>query len=161
MEIQQILESKAIIRFQDCDPFNHLNNAEYFNYLINAREDQVIENYDLDIYKHGQETGKSWVVSTHQMAYLKPAVLMETVTIQSQTIKYTDRKLFVELRMYNKDKTELKAVLWSSFAYFNLRKLSSDVHSEELMQLFEKATLPVEETSFEERVKSLRFQKVS
>ncbi len=34
-----VLGSKTKIRFQDCDPFNHLNNAAYINYLINARED--------------------------------------------------------------------------------------------------------------------------
>ncbi|TCI85042.1 acyl-CoA thioesterase [Tenacibaculum sp. M341] len=160
MEIQQILESKAVIRFQDCDPFNHLNNAEYFNYLINAREDQVIENYGLDIYKHGKETGKSWVVSTHQIAYLRPAVLMETVTIQSQLINFTDKKLFVEIRMFDETKSVLKAIMWSSFSYFDLLKLSSAKHSEDLLQLFEQAKLSVTETTFEDRVKSLRFQKV-
>ncbi len=160
MELPKILESKTKIRFQDCDPFNHLNNAAYFNYLINAREDQIIENYDLDIYKHGKETGKSWVVSTHQIAYLKPAVLMETVTIESQLINFTDKKLFVEIRMFNEDKTMLKAVMWSSFVYFNLLKLTSTKHSEDLLSLFEQVALPIEESSFEERIKSFRFQKV-
>jgi acyl-CoA thioester hydrolase len=27
------LESTAVIRFQDCDPFGHLNNARYIDYL--------------------------------------------------------------------------------------------------------------------------------
>lgn len=160
MKLLKILESKTKIRFQDCDPFNHLNNASYFNYLINAREDQIIEHYNLDIYKHGKETGKSWVVSSHQISYLKPAVLMETVTIESQLIHYSNKNLLVELRMWNEDKTELKAVLWSSFVYFNLLKLSSDKHSQDLLNLFEQALLPIKETSFEERTKNLRFQKV-
>ncbi len=160
MELLKILESKTKIRFQDCDPFNHLNNASYFNYLINAREDQIIEHYDLDIYKHGKETGKSWVVSSHQIAYLKPAVLMETVTIETQLIDYSTKTLTVELRMWNEAKTKLKAIMWSSFTYFNLLKLSSDQHSDELLNLFEHAKLPVKETNFEERSKNLRFQKV-
>ncbi|MDA8650906.1 thioesterase, partial [Flavobacteriaceae bacterium] len=46
----KILESKAIVRFQDCDPFNHLNNAAYLNYLVNAREDQLMEAYGINIY---------------------------------------------------------------------------------------------------------------
>ena len=46
--LSKILESKVKIRFQDCDPFNHLNNAAYINYFINAREDQILENYHLD-----------------------------------------------------------------------------------------------------------------
>lgn len=160
MELPKILESKTIIRFQDCDPFNHLNNASYFNYLINAREDQLIANYNLDIYAHGKNKGKSWVVGSHQIAYLKPATLMEKVTIDSQLIKYGNKNLLVEIRMWNDAKTELKAVLWSSFVYFNLHQLTSEKHSDELLELFESVVLPVEETSFEERTLALRLQKV-
>ena len=47
----KILESKTLIRFQHCDPFNHLNNSEYLNYMVNAREDQLIKHYGIDIYK--------------------------------------------------------------------------------------------------------------
>lgn len=160
MELPKILESKTIIRFQDCDPFNHLNNASYFNYLINAREDQLIANYNLDIYAHGKNKGKSWVVGSHQIAYLKPATLMEKVTIDSQLIKYGNKNLLVEIRMWNDAKTELKAVLWSSFVYFNLHQLTSEKHSDELLELFESVVLPVEQTSFEERTLALRLQKV-
>ena len=160
MELLKILESKTKIRFQDCDPFNHLNNAAYFDYLINAREDQLIDNYDLDIYKHGKKTGKSWVVATHQVAYLKPATLMETVIIDSQLINYGSKNLLVEIRMWDESKTILKAVLWSSFVYFNLVKLCSENHKEDLLELFESVVLPLKEKSFEERVGNLRFQKV-
>ena len=38
-------ESKVAIRFQDCDPFAHLNNAKYIEYFINAREDHLIQAY--------------------------------------------------------------------------------------------------------------------
>ena len=160
MELSKILESKTKIRFQDCDPFNHLNNAAYFNYLINAREDQVLANYNLDVYNHGKETGRSWVVGSHQIAYLKPATLMETVTIESQLINYGNKNLLVEVRMFDETKTELKAVMWSSFVYFNLLTLSSDKHPEDLLTLFENVVLPVKQTTFEERTQSLRFQKV-
>lgn len=160
MDLPKILESKTKIRFQDCDPFNHLNNAAYFDYLINAREDQLIDNYDLDIYNHGKKTGKSWVVATHQVAYLKPATLMETVIIDSQLINYGSKNLLVEIRMWDESKTILKAVLWSSFVYFNLVKLCSENHTEDLLELFESVVLPLKEKSFEERVGNLRFQKV-
>ena len=160
MELPKILESKTKIRFQDCDPFNHLNNASYFNYLINAREDQLIKHYGIDIYQHGKERGKSWVVGSHQIAYLQPATLMETVTIDSQLLHYGNKNLLVEIRMWNEDKTELKAILWSSFVYFDLIKLSSAQHTEDILELFESVVLPVEETSFEKRTQSFRLQKV-
>ena len=48
-DVPKVLESNMKIRFQDCDPFNHLNNAAYLNYFMNAREDHLIENYGIDI----------------------------------------------------------------------------------------------------------------
>lgn len=27
-------ESRVVIRFQDCDPLQHLNNAKYFDYFL-------------------------------------------------------------------------------------------------------------------------------
>ena len=33
-ELPKVLKSNTKIRFQDCDPFNHLNNAAYLNYVL-------------------------------------------------------------------------------------------------------------------------------
>ena len=159
MDIKKVLESKTKIRFQDCDPFNHLNNAAYINYLINAREDQLISHYDLDIYEMGKTQGKSWVVGSNQIAYIRPAFLMEDVVIDSQLLRYSETNLLVEMRMWNNDKTELKAVMWSTFVHFNLLKLKTEIHSETLMLLFKNAINPVEATTFEARVSALKSKK--
>ena len=42
----KILESKIRVRFQDCDPFNHLNNSSYIDYFFDAREDQLHNRYN-------------------------------------------------------------------------------------------------------------------
>ena len=119
-KLQNILESKTKVRFQDCDPFNHLNNAAYLNYFMNAREDQLIDNYGIDIYKMARKEGRSCVVGSNQITYLKPAFLMEEIVIQSQLLQFGDSHLLVELRMLNLDKTEIKAIMWSTFVHFNL-----------------------------------------
>ena len=49
--MDKILSTKIKIRFQDCDPFNHLNNAKYIDYFLNVREDQILENYNIDAFK--------------------------------------------------------------------------------------------------------------
>lgn len=159
--LSKVLKSKAKIRFQDCDPFNHLNNAAYINYLINAREDQLIEYYDIDIYRLGKTEGKSWVVGSNQIAYLSPAFLMENVIIDSQLINFTKSTLKVEMRMWNKDKTELKAVMWSTFVHFNLLKLKTEVHSNYFMELFDAVNYPVNAATFEERLQFLKQKKVA
>lgn len=153
-----VLVSKARVRFQDCDPFNHLNNAAYINYLINAREDQLIENYNINIYEMGRNEGKSWVVGSNQIAYLHPALLMEEILIESQLLRFTDSTLLVELRMWNTDKTTIKAVMWSRFVHYNLLNQRKEVHNNELVALFNQVLNPVEETIFEQRIQ--RFKKL-
>ena len=158
-KFSKLLESKTKIRFQDCDPFNHLNNGSYINYMINAREDQVLKYYNFDLYKLIQKHGQGWVTASNQIAYLKPALLMETVTIDSKIIRLSERDLTVEIRMWNNDKTELKTVLWCSFVYFNLKTQRVAKHPNDFMQLFKQVVNPVEDTLFENRVISLRKKK--
>lgn len=153
--MKKILTSTAKIRFQDCDPFNHLNNSKYIDYFINAREDQLIEHYNIDVYKKAYTDGASWVVGSNQIMYLNPANTMETVLIESQLIKYAAKNLTVEMRMWDQNRREIKAVLWVNFVHFNLKEKRAQAHSEDFMQLFESVALPVEETSFERRGRSL------
>ncbi|MEW7279304.1 acyl-CoA thioesterase [Aquimarina sp. 2201CG1-2-11] len=160
MKLPKILESKAKIRFQDCDPFNHLNNASYINYMINAREDQIELNYNLDIFSLAKTQGVSWVVGTNQIAYLKPALLMEEVVIDSQLISFSENQLRVEIRMWNTDKTELKAILWSTFVHYNLLQQKRWNHSDQLIELFQNVHSPVGIGSFEERILQLKTQSV-
>lgn len=151
-ELPKVLKSNARIRFQDCDPFNHLNNAAYLNYFTNAREDQINENYGIDIYKMAKELGVSWVVGSNQIAYINPAFLMEEIVIESQLLNYNPTSLFVELRMWNNDQTKIKAIMWSRFVHFNLIKQRREKHSDQIMKLFERVHMPIDTLRFEDRV---------
>jgi len=156
-EHPKIVTNQTKIRFQDCDPFNHLNNGSYINYFMNHREDMLIKHYDVDIYALAKTTGKSWVSSSNQIAYLRPAFLMETVTIESQLINYSETDLLVEMRMFNADKTELKAIIWCGFVHFNLVKQHRDTHDQKFMNLFKQIYFPLENIhTFEDRIQLLK-----
>ena len=153
--MKKILNSKATIRFQDCDPFNHLNNAKYLDYFINAREDQLIKEYDLDVFRIAATEGKSWVVASNQIAYFRPALVMEEVVIESQLIDYTEKSLQVEMSMWDSEKTHMKALLWARLTHFDLKNLKPVSHMDRFGKLFAEVRLPVEETTFEERCKNI------
>jgi thioesterase III len=153
--MKKVLESKTKVRFQDCDPFNHLNNSKYIDYFINAREDQLIENYGIDIYEIAFKQKIAWVVATNQISYLKPAFTMENIVIESQLIDHSPKSILVEMRMYNESKTELKSVFWSKFVHINMATQKSIQHSETFVDLFENVILKVNEKTFEERVVSI------
>ena len=148
--------SVLTIRFQDCDPFNHLNNGRYVDYFLNAREDQLLEHYGLDIYKIARETGLCWVVSTSQQAYLRPAITMEKVLIETQLIAYGPKHVSVEMRMWDVEKKVLKSLCWMSFVHFDLKQNKVATHSAEYMSLFERVHAAVPEASFEDRMSALK-----
>lgn len=112
-------KSKAVVRFQDCDPLGHLNNGRYLDYFMNAREDHLKHFYNFDIYQIVKEHGFAWVVAQHQIAYLKPVFLMEEVVIQSSVIDFNDHSILVELSMWDHSERKLKSVLWSKFVSIN------------------------------------------
>jgi acyl-CoA thioester hydrolase len=126
------LHSTTVIRFQDCDPFGHLNNARYIDYFINTRQDQLAANYDFHIMEFGKQPSESWVVSKSQIAYLAPAYLMETVSIHTRLIHLTDRQLVVEGLMLDEAERRLKAVCWMEFTYVSLQTGKSVPHPDDI-----------------------------
>lgn len=156
--LKKTLESKTKIRFHNCDPFNHLNNSSYIDYIITAREDQLMDNYGFDVYKLAREKKVGWVAAQTQISYIAPAYLMEEVIIQTQLIACSEKSLLLEAFMWNNNKTTLKALMWTKLVHFNLATQKSHPHSEELMQFFRQIENPLSsEINFEERIKRLKY----
>lgn len=150
----RILSSTSVIRFQDCDPYAHLNNGRYLDYFMNAREDQVLKEYDFNIYEYSRNTGLGWVVTQNQIAYVKPATLMEYVTIESQLTESARKFIQIEMRMFDQERT-LKSLLWVQLVHVDIRKTKSIEHGPELQVLFDQLCLPMEEKDFNKRLKEL------
>lgn len=155
--LNKLLESKTRIQYQDCDPFNHLNNSRYIDYMMGARTEQLLETYGFDASELAHTQGIGWVAAQTQISYFYPASWMEMVTIESRLAQFSESSLLVEAMMWNKDKTILKAVMWAKLVHFNIRTQKSHRHSDELMKLFASIHYPPENNpTFESRVKSLK-----
>lgn len=152
MSLPKILSSQATVRFQDCDPYGHLYNARYLDYFMNAREDQLLSAYDLDIYRIGMTEGAGWVVSQNQIAYLQPALLMEKLTITSRLIDFSPRTITVEFEMFDLEQLNRKAIMWTRFVHYDLRARKSATHADTYLELFKSVHAPVDVLSFDDRV---------
>ncbi|HEX6181861.1 MAG TPA: acyl-CoA thioesterase [Chitinophagaceae bacterium] len=128
------LETSYTIRFNDCDPFGHLNNSKYIDYMLNAREDHLKQFHQLNLDEFYKK-GLGWVVTGHEILYLRPANYNETVVIQSDLIEGGDSDLLVEMRMLDETNTILKSILWTRFACVNIKSGKRDTHSPEFMEL--------------------------
>ena len=94
------------IRFNDCDAFRHLNNSAYIDYMLNAREDHLLQYHDISMMGL-YEKGSGWMVNKHEIMYLAPANYAEKVCIHSALIKLSDDTLLVEMGMWDEGQKQL------------------------------------------------------
>ena len=117
--MEKLLQSFYTIRFPDCDPFGHLNNSRYLDYLLNAREDHLRDGYQMDLAALYKE-GLGWMVNSHQVQFLRPALYNERVCIRSCLIGAGESHLQVEMTMWDENIKTCKALLWTKFTHVNL-----------------------------------------
>ncbi len=148
--------SETRIRFQDCDPLGHLNNARYLDYFINAREDHLADCYGLDIYDRQRQYNTNWVIAKTKIAYLNPAVFRERIGICTRLLTYTHNALLMEGEMSGMDGKDLKAVVWIEFRHFDLGQKQPALHCGDLMALFEQIAFPAPvDKEFDARVRNI------
>nr|WP_262485839.1 acyl-CoA thioesterase [Cyclobacterium lianum] len=151
-------ESRVVIRFQDCDPLQHLNNAKYFDYFFNAREDQVPKLYGVEMIDFIRKYNAAWVVYNHNISYIKPARVGEWVRIMSRVIWHDHHSLVVEYYMTDDNKEELKTLLWTTMRYVDVKTGRSTDHKGEVASFLTAVSdgVSVAELTIRERIKEIK-----
>ena len=127
-------QSNYKIRFNDCDMFGHLNNARYIDYMINARQDHLKDNYNFD-YAAYYANNFGWVVAEHEIVYVKPARFDETVVISSQLVFADESVLIAEIAMFNHAGDKLKCLMRTKLIPINIATGKREKHVGELLTL--------------------------
>jgi len=152
-------ESRVVIRFQDCDPLQHLNNGKYFDYFFNAREDQVPKLYGVEMMDFIRKYQAAWVVYNHNISYIRPARVGEWIRIMSRVIWHDHHTVIVEYYMTDDNKEELKTLMWTTMRYVDMKEGKSMDHSgavkDFLLAITEEVAIP--ETSFQTRIKDIKL----
>ena len=128
------MQTYYTVRFNDCDPFGHLNNSKYLDYLLNAREDHLSQFHNIDL-NHFRKQGFGWVVSGHEIQYIRSAAYNEKVCIESDLIDAGESHLLVEMRMYDASRSSIKAILWTKFTCVNIKTSRKEIHPPEFMTI--------------------------
>lgn len=129
------------VRFGDCDPLGHLNNARYVDYFLNAREDHLRDHYQFDL-KNFYAQGVSWVVGSHEILFRKPAFYNELVRISSTLIRATSDTLLVEMIMHNESAQHLKSICWTNFIHVSIRTGKKEAHAPTFMDFATSIEVP-------------------
>lgn len=139
--MDQHIQSFYTVRFGDCDPFRHLNNARYIDYFLNAREDHLRDHYQMDLADFYSK-GRGWVVMQHEIIYLRPASFNETICIRSGLLNAGNEHLLVEMLMLDANQKQLKALLHTRFVPVSLTSGKKEPHTAEFMEFISDKTLP-------------------
>jgi acyl-CoA thioesterase FadM len=86
-------------------------------------------------------------------------LLMEHVIISSQLVEWNKSDILLEMTMWNKDKTQLKSIIWTRFVHINLKEMKRTDHDEQLTQkLSVDINFTLNRMKFEERLIDLKKQ---
>lgn len=152
-------ESRIRVRFKDCDPLGHLYNTRFLEYMLEAREDHIMEYYSLNLEDYAIQHGRAWVVAAHQIAYYKEAKRNEYVRIKSAMVYYDEKSIINEYQMWDDNMEHLKALMWTTFLHIDLKLKKVSPHDAKMMEQLKDIHLEIEETDFAKRSLSLRNKK--
>lgn len=133
----------------------HLFNTRFIEYMLEAREEQLLEYYQFSLFDYIQKNKKAWVILKHEIQYLKEAMQNETVLLDSELLACDSRKLKVEYQMWNVDRSSLKALLWTEFMHVDLVTRKSTDHDEQLMNILQDMLFAHDAHSIQQRIQQL------
>lgn len=143
------------VRFKDCDPFGHLYNTRFIEYMLEAREDLLLRHYKFDLMEYSQKTQQVWVITKHEIAYLREAKRNEIISLDSSLLSFDDKKLKVEYQIWNESKDQLKCLLWTDFLHLDLTTKRTTAHPSEIMELLRNMCEPILQSNLSERIQAL------
>ncbi|MBK7812367.1 MAG: acyl-CoA thioesterase [Saprospiraceae bacterium] len=156
MNYNKTPESRIRVRFKDCDPLGHLYNTRFLEYMLESREDHIIDHYGLNLEEYATVHGRAWIVSAHQISYLREAKRNEFIRIRSSMIDLGKDYIVNEYQMWDDDLTTLKSLMWTKFLHIDLSIKKLVPHDSEMCAKLENILISIEQNGFEERVKFLR-----
>lgn len=151
------LKTFYTVRFSDCDPLGHLNNARYIDYMLNAREDHLKQFYNITLNEYHKQ-GLAWVTRSHNIQYLRPVFYNEIVCIESRLIELGESHVLVEFLLFDEKQEMLKAIMWTNFTSIDVKTGRRKEHPSFFMDFA--ATIKVDDVNIaagiNERIKTLK-----
>ncbi len=157
--MNKLPESRLRIRFKDCDPLGHLYNTRFIEYMLETREDHILDYYDLNLENYAALEGRAWVIVEHQICYLKEARRNEYVRIRSAMIHFGPTMILNEYQMWDDSLKILKSIMWTKFLHIDLQTKKTTPHDTTMMDRLETIVLRIDQNEFEERVTYFKSMK--
>ncbi|MBK0382660.1 acyl-CoA thioesterase [Pedobacter sp. SD-b] len=123
------------VRPDDIDMFNHVHNSKYFDYVLNARYEQMELFYGMSMEKF-LEMGFGWVVKTVMIDYKRPLGLGDFFIVETgiQSINRKGCRVTFEITSKKTKKTNTDG--WFDFVMIDLKTGRGVEVTEEMVKLY-------------------------
>ncbi|MBE7175225.1 MAG: acyl-CoA thioesterase [Mucilaginibacter polytrichastri] len=127
-----IFETEHYVRPDDVDLFQHVHNSRYFDYVLDARYQQMREFYKYPMEEF-LEAGFGWVVKSVSIHYKRPLVMGERFLVQTGITSMNSRGCRVHFTIVKKTGGKISADGWFDYALIDKISGKSILVSEEMI----------------------------
>lgn len=119
-------QTQITIRFADCDPMGHTNNAKYFTYMEQARVALFRKALDVQSYEPISSELFPFILAEISCRFLKPTYVDETLIIEARVSEVKNTSFFIKYDIKDEQTGELVATGKSAQVSYNydLKKAS-------------------------------------
>jgi len=104
--MNSIFSSEIKVRPDDIDMNNHVHNAKYLDYVLTARYEQMINNYNMSMQEF-IEKGFNWVVSAVHIDWKRALNLNDIAVVKTQMDSISGAQCRVNFWIENKETKKL------------------------------------------------------
>lgn len=107
-------ETEHRVRPDDIDMFQHVHNSRYFDYVLDARYEQMREHYKYPM-EDFLAAGYGWVVKTVTIHYKRPLVLGEFFLVKTGITSINTKGCRVHFTITKKNGGKISADGWFDY----------------------------------------------
>ena len=123
------------VRPDDIDMFNHVHNSKYFDYVLNARYDQMELFYGMSMETF-LEMGFGWVVKTVMIDYKRPLGLGDLFIVETGIESINRKGCRVSFEITNKKTKKTSTDGWFDFVMIDLKTGRGVQVTDEMVKLY-------------------------
>jgi YbgC/YbaW family acyl-CoA thioester hydrolase len=123
------------VRPDDIDMFNHVHNSKYFDYVLNARYDQMELFYGMSMETF-LEMGFGWVVKTVMIDYKRPLGLGDLFIVETGIESINRKGCRVSFEITNKKTKKTSTDGWFDFVMIDLKTGRGVEVTDEMVKLY-------------------------
>jgi acyl-CoA thioester hydrolase len=141
-EMSRVYTTSFPVRYYECDPYGHVNNANYLRYATEAAlQASADARYGWDKY---QELGTLWLIREAGVEYLRPAGRGDTLTVKTWVSDFRRVRSRREVEITLADSGELCAKIYLDWVYLDAKTQQPARIPPELMGAFFPEGAPAE-----------------